>query len=73
MKYENIEKAKEIIDAIEELDNFLDKIVYDGSEIGLLKADRTCSAFISNSDTLIAIGQALNVRRAELIEELETL
>ena len=73
MKYEDIEKVKEIINAIEEIDNFLNKIVYNGSEIGLLKADRTIRAIISNSDTLVAIDQALNVRRDELIKELETL
>lgn len=71
MKYEDIDKVKEIINAIEEINNFLSKIVYNGSEIGLLKADRTICAIISNSDTLVAIDQALNVRKEELIEELQ--
>jgi len=71
MKYEDINKVKEIIDAIKEIDNFLNENVYNGSEIGLFKADRTIHAIISNSDTLIAINQALNVRKEELIEELQ--
>lgn len=72
MKYENIENVKELINAIEEIDIFLDNI-NEYSEIGLLKADRTCTTFISNTDTLRAISHALNVRRTELIKELETL
>lgn len=73
MKYENFEKAKEIIEAIEEIENFSNNMIFDASEIGLLKADRTCCAYINNSDTLVAIKQALLIRKKELINELEKL
>lgn len=73
MKYENIEKAKEIIEAIEEIENFSNSMIFNASEIGLLRADRTCCAYISDSDTLGAIDQALQIRKEELIKELEKL
>lgn len=73
MKYEDIEKVKEIINGIDEIDNFLKSLQCIGSEIILTGASKNILASIQNSDTLIAIGQALNIRRDELIKEFESL
>lgn len=73
MKYENIERVKEIFNAIDEIDNVLRKLIYNSSVVSLLKADGTSAAKIEDSDTLIAIGQALEIRKEELIKELESL
>ena len=73
MKYKNIYKAKEIIDSISEIDNFLNKIVLGASEIALVTADNSYTAPISNNDTIIAITQALEIRKEELIKEFESL
>ena len=73
MKYEDIEKIKEIIDAINEIENFLSKIILGTSEVALATANNSYTAPISNIDTIIAIAQALNIRRDELIKEFEAL
>lgn len=72
MKYEDIEKVKEIIDAINEIDNFLNKIILGASEVALVTADNSYTAPIDNVDTIIAITQALAIRKGELIKELES-
>ena len=72
MKVENIHKAKEIINSIEDIDKFLDKINI-GSIIALVDSNNNNIATIENEDTINAIVHTLYNERERLLTVIKEL
>ena len=71
MKYEDIDKVKEIIFDINEIDTFLKYFNPSINYLCLENAEGKSIFHISNEQTLIEIEKTLKERKEELIEELQ--
>ena len=72
MKVENIHKAKEIINSIEDIDKFLDKINI-GSIIALVGSNNNNIATLENKDIINAIVHTLYNERERLLTVIKEL
>ena len=73
MKISNIPKAKEMISAIEEIDNFLKYLNPETSKIVIMGASKDSLWTIENSNTLQAIYEVLEKEKDKYYKILEVL